>query len=340
MHWKKKISLLSFYLIPFVLLIGLMFLFLSPFFQHSKSDIFLQKSPKGVWYELIPNLKDSKVYVLDRPHDPEELKNPDDLYKSNRIRVFHISTNHLGLRNSDITKKESFRILCVGESVTFGWGVESEESYPSQLHKILGVEVINAGVPSARIEQSKDWLSQYAKDLEPDLVLLSYRPDWNQRQAINNFSAAIRNIQRMIHPTPLGLILSPISSFDRRGVQHSKKEAQELPQKIHNVPILDLTPIFQKQKSSFGVRLQIENNMQKLVDVQTSKVLLEFPNPPLEPGKPVLAQGILQAFEENIAFHEPMIFDGGHPDKEGYKLMAEQIALWIQRNRWYKAPQK
>ena len=140
----------------------------------------------------------------------------------------------------------------------------------------------------------------------------------------------------MIHPTPLGLILSPISSFDRRGLQHAKQEAQELPQKLHNVPMLDLTPIFQKQKTVSGVRLQIENNMQQLIDVQSSKVVLEFPNLPLQQGTPVLAQGILQAFEDNEAFHEPMIFDGGHPDAQGYRLMAEQIALWIQRNRWYK----
>lgn len=340
MDWKQKTSLISFLLIPLVFLLGLAFWFFGSSFYHPQSDIFLQKSPQKVWHELIPNLKKAKVYVLDRPHEPEELRNPKDLYKSNRIRKFHISTNDLGLRNIDITKKKAFRILCVGESVTFGWGVEDEESYPAQLRTILGVEVINAGIPSARIEQSKEWLVKNFKQMDSDLVLLSYRPDWNQRQAINNFSAAIRNIQRIIHPTPLGLVLSPISSFDRRGRQHAKQENQELPQKLQNVAMLDLTPIFQKQKEVSGVRLNIANNMQQLIDVQTSDVLLEFPNLPLQAGKPVLAQGILQAFEDNEDFHEPMIFDGGHPDAQGYRLMAEQIALWIQRNRWYKSSKK
>ena len=127
--------------------------------------------------------------------------------------------------------------------------MDVKDSYPAQLSRILGVDAINAGIPSARIEQSKVWIQKHAKALDADLILLTYRPDWNQANAINNFVAAIKDIQKIVHPIPLGLILSPISSFDLKGLQYAQKEEQELPAKLGSIALLNLSPIFREDKS-------------------------------------------------------------------------------------------
>ena len=40
---------------------------------------------------------------------------------------------------------------------------------------------------------------------------------------------------------------------------------------------------------------------------------------------------IFQAFEQNNDLREPLFFDGGHPDKEGYELFANSVGKWIQQ---------
>ncbi len=62
--------------------------------------------------------------------------------------------NSKGLRGEEIDylRNPSHRILCLGDSFTFGFGVEEQESWPARLQQQLTagsatvVEVINAGV--------------------------------------------------------------------------------------------------------------------------------------------------------------------------------------------------
>jgi hypothetical protein len=58
-----------------------------------------------------------------------------------------VRTNSRGLRddNSSLTKPD---IICVGDSYTFGWGVDEGESFPDILEKLSGYKVLNTGVSS------------------------------------------------------------------------------------------------------------------------------------------------------------------------------------------------
>ena len=64
-------------------------------------------------------------------------------------------------------------ILAFGDSLTYGFGVSSEFSYPSVMDKKTGLKVINAGVNG---EISDEGLTRLAKFLEkkPDLVILCH----------------------------------------------------------------------------------------------------------------------------------------------------------------------
>lgn len=93
-----------------------------------------------------------------------------------------IRTNSLGLRSAEVTQPKPadvLRILALGDSVTFGWGLRGEDTYPSQLASLLATlrpnqrfEVINAGVSGYGTWQQALWLKDEGLDLEPDVVVL------------------------------------------------------------------------------------------------------------------------------------------------------------------------
>ncbi|TCK08260.1 lysophospholipase L1-like esterase [Marinobacterium mangrovicola] len=64
------------------------------------------------------------------------------------------------------------RILAFGDSLTAGYGVSSEQSYPSVLAELSGREVINAGISG---EETSEGVSRLATLLEresPELLIL------------------------------------------------------------------------------------------------------------------------------------------------------------------------
>ncbi len=95
-----------------------------------------------------------------------------------------IQVNSLGYRQHEFKphKGQGLRILVVGDSFTFGYGVEEPDSYPRVIERQLAevrtgnelppVEVINAGVPAWWTDAYYLYLKEYGLALEPDLILL------------------------------------------------------------------------------------------------------------------------------------------------------------------------
>ncbi len=86
--------------------------------------------------------------------------------------------NELGFRGPAISlakPKDTFRILSLGESTTYGYGVEWNETYSLVLEHLLRrarkVEVINGGVRVWSTYQSVRFLGREIDRLQPDMVL-------------------------------------------------------------------------------------------------------------------------------------------------------------------------
>lgn len=68
---------------------------------------------------------------------------------------------------------------CIGDSYTFGWGVEHEESYPYQLSQLLGDDylVLNLGWPSYGLLPAADKSEQLEKKYPPDVLVYMFSID-------------------------------------------------------------------------------------------------------------------------------------------------------------------
>jgi len=88
--------------------------------------------------------------------------------------------NSLGLRDREIhlEKGDKYRILCFGDSYTFGWGVNVENSWPKKLEQYLiangfeNIEVINCGQGGQYTRTYKKNMEKAVPLLKPDLVLV------------------------------------------------------------------------------------------------------------------------------------------------------------------------
>ncbi|RIK94616.1 MAG: hypothetical protein DCC71_23445 [Proteobacteria bacterium] len=97
-----------------------------------------------------------------------------------------VHVNARGFRSADFEDRKpagAVRIAALGDSSTFGWGVEHFESYPERLAGRLAtrwgvererVEVLNLGVPGYSSFQGRVLLAREALALAPDAVLFSY----------------------------------------------------------------------------------------------------------------------------------------------------------------------
>ena len=98
-------------------------------------------------------------------------------------RDVHVRTNSLGIRGPEIPPKsaDEFRILVLGDSITFADYVEEDETYPAYLeqrlrasHSRQSIRVINAGGPNIGTIEEAELLAELAPAVHPDLVLVGF----------------------------------------------------------------------------------------------------------------------------------------------------------------------
>lgn len=91
-----------------------------------------------------------------------------------------VVTNSLGLRGPEVSvpkPRDRYRVLVLGDSFTFGWGIALDEVWHSRMARELQaqdarpLEIVGAGVPGWSPLQQFVFLEQRGLELQPDLVL-------------------------------------------------------------------------------------------------------------------------------------------------------------------------
>jgi lysophospholipase L1-like esterase len=92
-----------------------------------------------------------------------------------------LRVNALGFRGDDVEVPKpdgTFRIVALGDSMTFGFGVFDDQTYAARLAERLSantrVEVVNAGVTGYSSWQSRKYYETVVRRLDPDLVVAMF----------------------------------------------------------------------------------------------------------------------------------------------------------------------
>jgi len=97
-----------------------------------------------------------------------------------------VSINSSGFRDMEHSwdKPEgTIRILGLGDSILFGWGIEFKQTFLKQTERLLedstgrAVETINSGVPGWGLNQYYHYLMKVGIRYSPDIIVLAYSPD-------------------------------------------------------------------------------------------------------------------------------------------------------------------
>jgi lysophospholipase L1-like esterase len=157
---------------------------------------------------------------------------PQPLYRSDARLIFALRPNQRaftadkpatinarGLRGPLIPFERNagtFRILLLGDSIAFGYGVAESETVAARLairldHRGLATEVINAGVPSYNVEQEVAYLAAEGTGYQPDWVVLGVCwNDINEKSGVRVTPEGWLATAREVESAPLvGLFESP-----------------------------------------------------------------------------------------------------------------------------------
>jgi lysophospholipase L1-like esterase len=149
----------------------------------------LEPDPVLVW-KARPNLKRTYLDVFSPIHTNAERisllrqflpRVPESLRGNPR---WEISLNSAGYRDIEFPRSKdpsSFRILCLGDSWTFGANVGEDQTYPRKLQAILQnrfpskkIEVLNMGVLGYSSFHGAHLMNEQIPKLQPDLVVIAY----------------------------------------------------------------------------------------------------------------------------------------------------------------------
>ena len=106
--------------------------------------------------------------------------NPFNEIELERGATFRLASNRQGFRTKEFESKpdDVRRIVALGDSSTFGWGVDPEYTYQELLEDRLDgsphVEVFNLGISGHTSRHGRAVFDHYALDLEPDLLILGF----------------------------------------------------------------------------------------------------------------------------------------------------------------------
>ena len=297
------------------------------------------------------NLRKARLVVPGRPHPlPTSLKEMEATIQ--RRRVFFVSTNSMGFRDREIKTAAApgtIRVVNLGDSVTFGWGVEDDRTYSAVLGKLLqkqgAFEVINTGIPSmdstgvdrllARIEHLQPrvvTINMGLNDLAPDpTTSRSFDPAFGQpakkyRRVVTDLAKTLRGMLRRLQDagTRVIVFVPPMNSF------YPRQDGEYILQAIRGVardahlPLIDLPAIFNEQERRDGLVVETRGGTQQLVRYSAGRpeVLVSAA---VTPGRKYYVAASIYDHMENSSVSQRLSIDGCHPNEAGHELIARRL---------------
>lgn len=191
---------------------------------------------------------------------------------------------------------EDKNLICFGDSITSGYGIGKENSYPTHLQKDISLKIINAGVSGDSTFDALDRLSKDVINNNPGVVLIQFGAnDFSYYVKPDLFKDNLDKIVKTISATTSEIYLI---SFCSKSM-------------IDNLIIGD--KLFFSQ---YNISIDINQELINLLN-EYSQIYKEVST----------SNGIylIDDIWDGIWGIDELLYDGLHPNIEGSKLMAENI---------------
>ncbi len=301
-----------------------------------------------------PGIDRARVQAPARPHHIHDyLRDPTSV---RRHVSFTLSTNSEGLRGPEFSVEKPAgvqRVLCAGECVTFGSGVDDDQTYSSRLSELLRetypgrtIEVLNGGHPDMLPADIVDRLATQFVRYSPDLVLLAPGTDtvflpehvgarpsrvWLSDDTYERTLRAYRaNLERAIdlaraHDFSLVFVTPTFNTF---ALPDTVKWTDELKRVAHEreIPLVDTTALFQALERQDGLALETDGEIHRLVayDDGVGEVLLETAFTE-DDGSMHVAPAIYEYLDRHPRVVPLLSLDSNHPNAEGHEVIARAL---------------
>lgn len=300
--------------------------------------------------------------------DPQESYNFDPLLghrlvpnQNSFTHSFSVSTNSHGFRDREVSLQPSpgiKRVLCLGDSLTFGDGVAVGDTYPKQLEVLLNsvgarrYEVINAGVPSYDTWQEGTFFKTRGIEFKPEIVVLGFysndvvpRPPAVQtlltgggtlrRQGLDGFVPDV--VVHLLKRSRLVLFLK-----DRLGklgsALHPSSEFLHQQSLLEGIPNDFVEQGWQEVEASLMVmaELQKPHKFKFLIVMfpMAEQLMREHPNAQYQVRLKAIAEkyhipiiDLQPSFSREFRGFESLFIEwDGHPNPQAHRLAAEELA--------------
>lgn len=235
------------------------------------------------------------------------------------------SNNYQGLRTEtkNINLEELVdnypRIVCFGDSVTFGWNVDYKDSYPSVLEELLqkdysNVKVINSGIGGDTVIDAYNRLESDVISFEPHLVIinLGLNDGW---------------IQEVVEDGNGGEVEEPSDNENKEiglntnvDLETFKKYYCDI---IEIIELADIKIILMGINPVLGDPSLVNDNIAggqieiyKMYNEQVREIGLD---------SNLVYLDLWSIFNQDYKAHDYLQNDGIHPDENGLKLIAKSI---------------
>jgi len=255
-----------------------------------------------------------------------------------------LKTNSLGLHGEEIPRRkdaDTYRILCLGDSITWGFPLHYTRAYPYLLERLLDrlpvpldFEVLNAGVPGYSSLQGRRYLEELLP-LGPDCITVMFGR--NDQRQLREEGGVLPDRQVPILP---GWVIAL-----RRLLGHSRLYGF-----LRSVLVerQDVTAAERAQLDPRSLRVrpsEFRENIRAIVEMARERgiavVLITTARtpPPMPHYNRVLREmaeseglplaDVARAFERRGVAE--LVVDDCHPNERGHRLIAQELAVTLAR---------
>lgn len=280
------------------------------------------------------------------PAFPQLVLASSGLPPTRRVVGFTCTVNEDGFRGPrrarERTSESTHRIGILGTGVTYGLGVDDDETYPVLLEKLLNeappldreFEVLNFGIPCLTTDHAEPAFVHLQDTWKVDTWVIAL----GVNDALPMFHRSIEDYRTDVRAlvdalatpdTRALMVVEPINTF-YPWLQRYPPYLREFEAAVGDrLPFLDVSAALDCHEREDGLRLEVEGRTQRMVRYRKSRpeVLLEADHLAGQ-DEPYVAPEFYTYFEEESVYLDTFFTDV-HLNRHGHEVMADILHRWL-----------